>query len=104
MTKTNRKHYRIEKYTRNDFEFLISYISETNEFYIFPIEFVLKKKSQIIISKEQSQRPISAKYRSNWDLIRGHLEGILNDNTSNSGKALLANPEPSLRNQEGVET
>jgi hypothetical protein len=73
MSKTNRKIYKVEFYKKTDIDFLIAYVPETKEFYIFPIDHVLTKRGCISISCQDSRRKISVEYKNRWDIIKESL-------------------------------
>jgi len=71
MCKTNRKNYRFEKYSNNDFDFAIIVVMENNSFYIMPSDvFNLYKSSVTLAEFEKRQRsPRSLQYKNAWYLL-----------------------------------
>ncbi len=68
--KTNRKHYKFEKYKINDFHFAICYLKEEEVYYVFPIEYFLKFKGKITIGKNKTHEV----YKNKWDLLEKYRE------------------------------
>ena len=74
-SKTNRKHYLIERYNVNDFDFAVIFIEPLDIYYIMPIEIFLSYKSSITLIEEnkRQRKPKSAEFRNNWNLIENFV-------------------------------
>ena len=70
-TKTNRRVMKREVYQSTDFDFALVYISESELFYVFPVDVFIDYGSQIYLveSGKRQRKPRSAEYREAWDLI-----------------------------------
>lgn len=70
-TKTNRRVMLREKYQKDDFNFAVIYIEETNVFYVIPIEVFISYSSEIhlVESEKRQRKPKSAEYREAWNLL-----------------------------------
>lgn len=70
-TKTNRRQMLRQRYTADDFDFAIIYLSDLYVFYVMPVS-VFSKYSSVITFVEADKRqrkPKSADYRDRWDLL-----------------------------------
>lgn len=70
-TKTNRRVMLREKYQKDDFNFAVIYIEETNVFYVIPIEVFISYSSEIhlVESEKRQRKPKSAEYREARNLL-----------------------------------
>jgi hypothetical protein len=71
MVKTNRKEYKYVFYKESDFNFAVCYVPELENYYVFPVEYFLKYKSSIRITKRNTH----ADYKNNWQLIENYIAG-----------------------------
>jgi hypothetical protein len=76
-TKTNRRVMKREKYTNNDFDFAIIFISDLNVFYVIPVEIFNSFAGSITLHEEVSRqrKPKSHAYREAWNLIEKYTAG-----------------------------
>ncbi len=77
-TKTNRRQMIRKKYTDEDFDFAIVYLSDQHSVYILPASVFNKFSSTIsFIEEEKRQRvPESAQFKERWDLLDGFGKGL----------------------------
>lgn len=70
-TKTNRRRMMRQKYSKEDFDFAIIYLHETQAFYVMPVEVFISYVSSVsFVEDAKRQRPPrSAQYREKWDLL-----------------------------------
>ncbi|MDD3374349.1 MAG: group I intron-associated PD-(D/E)XK endonuclease [Candidatus Omnitrophica bacterium] len=70
-TKTNRRKMIRKKYSNQDFDFAIIYLSDKQVFYIMPVEVFNNYASSISFVEEGKRQrpPKSAKFRERWDLL-----------------------------------
>ncbi len=70
-TKTNRRKMIRARYSAEDFDLAIVYISDINVFYVFPVEVFADYGSEIhmVEDSKRQRKPQSAKYRDAWHLI-----------------------------------
>ena len=70
-TKTNRRVMKREKYSDNDFDFAIIFISDLNVFYIIPVDIFNSFAGAITLHENVSRqrKPKSYVYREAWDLL-----------------------------------
>lgn len=70
-TKTNRRIMKREKYTTDDFDFAIVFISDVNVFYVIPVNEFNSYSGQITMHENVSKqrKPKSHVYREAWDLL-----------------------------------
>jgi hypothetical protein len=76
-TKTNRRVMKREKYTNDDFNFAIIFISDLNVFYVIPVEVFNSFAGTITLHEKVSRqrKPKSHEYREAWDLMEKYIAG-----------------------------
>jgi hypothetical protein len=76
-TKTNRRVMKREKYSNNDFNFAIIFISELKVFYVVPVNIFNSFAGSITLHEKVSRqrKPKSHEYREAWDLLEKHIAG-----------------------------
>jgi hypothetical protein len=74
-TKTNRRIMKREKYTSNDFDFAIIFVSDLNVFYVIPVNVFNSYAGAITIQENVSKqrRSKSYEYREAWDLLEKYI-------------------------------
>jgi hypothetical protein len=72
ITKTNRRVMKRTKYSSKDVDFVIAYIEETDESFIFPIKLWLSYKGPVSLSK--NKRAKSKSCFENWQLIEKYVK------------------------------
>ena len=70
-TKTNRRVMKRSAYRKEDFDFAVAFLEDSEIFYIFPVEVFIGYKSEIhmVESSKRQRKPKSAPYRNAWALI-----------------------------------
>lgn len=71
-TLTNRVKTKVKFYSKNDFDFVIGYYVETNDYYIIPAEIYLTSSTEFRLSQIGQQRSMKhnpSLFLNNWDLI-----------------------------------
>ena len=90
QTKTNRRRMIRRKYSDQEVDFVIIYLSDRRVYYILPIEIFNSYASSICIVEENKRQrsPKSAEFRERWDLLsNGSLTWKqVSENPSNSVK------------------
>lgn len=81
-TKTNRRKMKREKYSNNDFDYAILFVSDVNVFYILPVHEFNSFAGAITIHEgvSKQRKPKSHEYREAWDLIKNC--GVVADGSS----------------------
>ena len=81
-TKTNRREMKREKYSDNDFDFAILFISDLNIFYVLPVNEFNSYAGAITLQEGVSRQRKSKShvYREAWDLIENC--GVVADGSS----------------------
>ena len=76
-TKTNRRIMKREKYTNEDFDFAVIFISDLNVFYVMPVNVFNSYAGTITLHEEVSKqrKPKSHAYREAWDLLERYIAG-----------------------------
>ena len=71
-TKTNRREMKREKYSNDDFDFAIIYVSDLNVFYVIPVDVFNSFAGAITLHENISRqrKPKSYVYREAWDLLK----------------------------------
>lgn len=108
-TRTNRRVMVRESYKQSDFDFALVYLPEIELFYVFPVEVFLSYASEIhLVEADKRQRkPRSVVHRDRWESIlqwAACRETYMRQPLKVGETFGNGNPEPSLRQKEGVET
>ena len=76
-TKTNRREMKRKKYSNEDFDFGIIFISDLNVFYVIPVNIFNSYAGAITLHEEVSKqrKPKSHEYREAWDLLEKYIAG-----------------------------
>lgn len=76
-TKTNRREMKREKYSNEDFDFAIIFISDLNVFYVMPVNIFNSFAGAITLHEgvSRQRKPKSFAYKEAWDLIGKYIAG-----------------------------
>lgn len=76
-TKTNRRRMLRQRYGKDDFDFVIIYLSELGVFYVMPVSVFTEYESTItfVETDKRQRKPKSTEYRERWDLLSNGLLG-----------------------------